>query len=1289
MSQSTVKADRAATPGQAPARAPQPAEALRPTEQAQEAEQTLTQRAVGALGASSPQAQPSDFNRLLGQLDGAASAQAEVLRQLQRRYGNSYVGRVIRCKVAENRPHADDRAGKAQLKGASQAAAPVDGAMGQLESAAGQPLDPPTRTWMESRFGRDFADVRVHQDESAAQAARALRAHAFTIGPDIYFGAGRFQPDAGEGRKLLAHELTHVVQQRSGAGTQEMAKPVLSEPEDASELEAESVARRLAGPGSTPGDSRRASFGWPPPLARQSFAQASPAALIQRDDDKNAPPAAKPTADGADKKSGDEKPAKSAVSAAHEDTLTSIRNILEQSPAALSVNPTISGVARLPRLWQSFGADFPQVASENFDLWQRSVEVWPQTMGIPALEPVKSKFKSDVKNIALGYLAKNEEYARAELARFGLKEGMTPPPIPPAYAQVPGLQEQLPDDQLKQLQQLQNLANRVIALQDRLAELRKVPVGLAGEPFNPAQPPIEDFKIGDLTTWERAKLGWDQANSLITTIINNVPTLYAALSMGREHLQSIAKTDPKKDRYAAVSMVRVMMSAILNNISNARVNINSDNADYRDFKPIHAQLFAGAGDKQWSDPFYKSIARDEIKSHEEAEFWIKLGLEAAAFAALVVAELTTMGAATFFITAAAGLAKVAMAEQAYGAIAAAGQTQLQDDTAIVSKEQVMAAKLAAESERINALTSLLLLGVGKFASPALAKVIAPAAEFGATAEGALSLGAKVRVNVLTGIVIGVPSGMMSAAAASLPALSRGDISADAFLAKIGWGAFMGGAMAGVQAAVGTALSHALAASRLNPPSTALARTTPSDLALPPGPPGKLAPPERVSIDFGSLPPTPERAGPPALPGPGGPPQLPAPEWTTRPPQVDTESGEIVQMMLHVPTNEVFVVRFNTKTGNGTFTHMATGEYLPISGGRLQLPAPGGLLPPGPTAETPPAATSTTTPPETTPGAPPASGLPGAETRTPALPGRPGLPMFEPRPEYPMLPAATQEPVTTPEPPPPPPPPTPEEQAIAAAAKPEDYLAAVRKQPQPEGSVGRSWDYSRFPKAPKGAANQWKPGDPIDMPDAKGQYPTFDTARSRYWRNRAHFELEARARGAVKQDATNPDDPIRVLSDAELRSIRDTGKTPRHPTSNRKMELEHSGVPQRVEKWLGQLGFSASEARRIAQVSNPQSLLEVDPLQHAFFDAIAESFGAQRADVAGVRWSGTQAADVRLTRPLAPMSDAQIMEIAQSAVAKNYNFNKNDATRRLRDALLAEIILRQLPITLGPGKPPSK
>ncbi len=84
-----------------------------------------------------------------------------------------------------------------------------------IRSGGGQAVERSARAAMESRFRHDFGAVRVHTDARAAAAARALGARAFTVGRDVVFGAGQYAPQGTPGKKLLAHELAHVVQQSS------------------------------------------------------------------------------------------------------------------------------------------------------------------------------------------------------------------------------------------------------------------------------------------------------------------------------------------------------------------------------------------------------------------------------------------------------------------------------------------------------------------------------------------------------------------------------------------------------------------------------------------------------------------------------------------------------------------------------------------------------------------------------------------------------------------------------------------------------------------------------------------------------------------------------------------------------------------------------------------------------------------------------------------------------------------------------------------------------------------
>jgi hypothetical protein len=125
----------------------------------------------------------------------------------------------IAASVLSAAPHAAGAPARPRRSGRSGAdgdATPRMGIEGE-HPQSGSPLEPLLRQDMEHRFGRDFSGVRVHTDSQAARAAESVDANAYTVGREIVFGAGRYQPHESTGRFLLAHELAHVVQQEEGA----------------------------------------------------------------------------------------------------------------------------------------------------------------------------------------------------------------------------------------------------------------------------------------------------------------------------------------------------------------------------------------------------------------------------------------------------------------------------------------------------------------------------------------------------------------------------------------------------------------------------------------------------------------------------------------------------------------------------------------------------------------------------------------------------------------------------------------------------------------------------------------------------------------------------------------------------------------------------------------------------------------------------------------------------------------------------------------------------------------
>lgn len=91
----------------------------------------------------------------------------------------------------------------------------VPPAFHEAQNSPGRPLEEATRASMESRFGHDFSQVRVHHDAKAAESAQSVNALAFTLGQNIHFDAGEYHPETLGGERLLAHELAHTIQQRN------------------------------------------------------------------------------------------------------------------------------------------------------------------------------------------------------------------------------------------------------------------------------------------------------------------------------------------------------------------------------------------------------------------------------------------------------------------------------------------------------------------------------------------------------------------------------------------------------------------------------------------------------------------------------------------------------------------------------------------------------------------------------------------------------------------------------------------------------------------------------------------------------------------------------------------------------------------------------------------------------------------------------------------------------------------------------------------------------------------
>jgi len=232
-----------------------------------EEDRAAPRRDIGFMkegGTGAPSEPPVDRHRLmLKRLDGPGhgAEKTDFLKSLHRLYGNQYVQRLVD--------------GQASTPGSA-----VD-TKDAVAPGAGRRLDNPVQTEMEGRFGDSLSNVRIHTDTAAGEAARNIGARAFTMGQDIYFGRGAYQPESPQGRGLLAHELTHTIQQRgSGTGTQHALD--VAPPDDPLEQQAERASAAIMR-GRAPG----VISSIPGPLARRAGAR-----VIQRQPAAAPPPPA-------------------------------------------------------------------------------------------------------------------------------------------------------------------------------------------------------------------------------------------------------------------------------------------------------------------------------------------------------------------------------------------------------------------------------------------------------------------------------------------------------------------------------------------------------------------------------------------------------------------------------------------------------------------------------------------------------------------------------------------------------------------------------------------------------------------------------------------------------------------------------------------------------------------------------------------------------------------------------------------------------------------------------------
>lgn len=549
----------------------------------------------------------------------------------------------------------------------------------------GQPLATSLRSFFEPRFGRDFGAVRVHTDGPAAESASAIQANAYTYGSNIVFGARTYEPDSSAGQKLLAHELSHVVQQGHAAALpsehESATGPTEAVQLSSSQISEERIARDFDG-----GVAGSADAGVPIPagLPEETMSDAGTSA---RDGVRDATMAAPPR------------------TRSREDTLAEIRLINNYNWIA----PWDE--TRLEELWNSFGDALPQVApgtDDSWTDWNNSIEGGAELWGISSVRPVQNEFLQAVITRAQSHLDENRTLAEREKQAIGASADVAPTA-----------------NQSAEITARRDAAQQIVDAQRAMAALRTTRVGydhvpgrfamvgstchpianepgnrdLGTKPFDPRRPPQIDPR-GDecerMPTWALANEMWTRLNALIEGLTTRYPTLYAVTRDLREGDVASAEGSTLE------SSRRVMLEELdelLNNISATEPRLN-ENLPLELF-PIHQELFSR---EPWSSGFNSRAAHALVDRYQNAQFWRSMGLGALSAALFIVASLATGGLAAVLFGAGAGLS-LGMAANSWAEfrrLHQASRTNLSDSTALVTSGQANAALFTAVLDTVFA-----------------------------------------------------------------------------------------------------------------------------------------------------------------------------------------------------------------------------------------------------------------------------------------------------------------------------------------------------------------------------------------------------------------------------------------------------------------------------------------------------------------------------------------------------------------------------------------------------------
>lgn len=358
--------------------------------------------------------------------------------------------------------------------------------------------------------------------------------------------------------------------------------------------------------------------------------------------------------------------------------------------------------AEIGGIWNGFGQGLMPLLAENVyaqELWRQSWDRGAELDDLPEVQRIQKEFEWDVYWLALEYLSKNEKYINEKMETMGVA-------VEPGKITV----KQFPD-KLKKVEDFKVIVAEVKKAMDGIKEMRDINVGydyLAAcggggyvpVRFSPDRHPTYPPKAGDgWPTWEETNEKYQGIKMVLQMVANQYPAIYALMrDESGEQLQAFLDKESPEE---AQLFLGHAMHDVVQKIQETRDMLRTEDLDVLDLLPIHKQLYGGAkpagGTNDWTKYGMQWAAKDAVKGHEDAEFWISIGLGTLAAAAFVVAEIASGGTATIALIAGLGLgaAQAGMSWEKYDDLSTAANANVRDDLAMVAKEQVDAAKIAA------------------------------------------------------------------------------------------------------------------------------------------------------------------------------------------------------------------------------------------------------------------------------------------------------------------------------------------------------------------------------------------------------------------------------------------------------------------------------------------------------------------------------------------------------------------------------------------------------------------